>query len=427
MEWRGKGGEGTGAGKRFFRFRMGSYARAARSDENGEHSTDKPSRVDSAQRLRHVTNAMPVPLLDVNAQNLPIEAELTAAFQRVLNHGMFILGKEVDQFEADVREFLGVKHAIAVSSGTDALLLALMAIDIEPGDEVICPAFTFFATGGSVARLGAVPVFVDVDPLHFNISVESIRAKITPRTKAIMPVHLFGQSADMDAIMALAKEHGLRVIEDAAQSFGAKTQGRQTGTIGDFGAYSFFPSKNLGGLGDSGLLVTNDDKLGEYARILRVHGMAPKYYHHFVGANFRIDALQSAFLSVKLRHYASYTERRQANAAHYRAHLANLPGIVVPSAAAGNDHIWNQFTLRVLGGKRDALREHLMASKIGCDIYYPVTLDQQKCFANLPASSLSDCKTSHQLAAEVLSIPVYPELSSEQRDEVVAAIKAFAA
>lgn len=368
---------------------------------------------------------MPVPLLDVNAQNLPIEAELTAAFQRVLHHGMFILGKEVDQFEADVREFLGVKHAIAVSSGTDALVLALMALDIQPGDEVICPAFTFFATGGSVARLGAVPVFCDVDAVHFNVSIDSLRAKITPRTKAIMPVHLFGQSADMDAIMAVAKEHNLRVIEDAAQSFGAKTQGRQTGTIGDFGAYSFFPSKNLGGLGDSGLLVTNDDKLGEYARILRVHGMAPKYYHHYVGANFRIDALQAAFLAVKLRHYASYTERRQANAAHYREQLAGIPGLVVPSAAEGNDHIWNQFTLRVLDGKRDALRDHLVTQKIGCDIYYPVTLDQQKCFAHLPAASLTGCDISHRHAAEVLSIPVYPELSAAQRDEVVTAIRSF--
>ena len=369
---------------------------------------------------------MPVPLLDVNAQNLPIEAELTEAFQRVLRHGMFILGKEVDQFEADVRTFLGVKHAIAVSSGTDALVLALMALDLQPGDEVICPAFTFFATGGSVARLGAVPVFVDVDPVSFNVNVDHIRAKITSRTKAIMPVHLFGQSADMDAILALANEHGLRVIEDAAQSFGATTRGRQTGTLGDFGAYSFFPSKNLGGLGDAGLLVTNDDKLGDYARILRVHGMAPKYYHHYVGANFRIDALQSAFLAVKLRHYGSYTERRQANAAHYLQALAGLPGIVLPSASEGNDHIWNQFTLRVLNGRRDALKDHLLASKIGCEVYYPVTLDQQKCFANLPPASLSGCDVSHKLAGEVLSIPVYPELSSAQRDEVVAAIRNFA-
>lgn len=370
---------------------------------------------------------MPVPLLDVNAQNHPIEAELTEAFKRVLGHGMFILGREVDAFEADVRAFLGVKHAIAVSSGTDALLLALMALDLQPGDEVLCPAFTFFATGGSVARLGAVPVFVDVRADDFNIDLEDARCKVTPRTKAIMPVHLFGQCADMDAIMAFAAEHHLRVIEDAAQSFGALFKDRQSGTIGDFGAYSFFPSKNLGGLGDSGLLVTNDDKLGDYARILRVHGMAPKYYHQHVGANFRIDALQAAFLAVKLKHYGSYTERRRANADAYLEALRGLPGITLPSALPGRFHIWNQFTLRVHNGRRDALRDHLVAKKIGCDIYYPVTLDQQQCFESLPASARSGCEVAHQMAAEVLSIPVYPELSVEQRNEVIAAIREFAA
>ena len=395
---------------------------------------------------------MPVPLLDVNAQNHPLEAELTGAFQRVLKHGMFILGKEVDQFEAEVKEFLGVKHALGVSSGTDALVLALMALDLQPGDEVLCPAFTFFATAGSVARVGAVPVFVDVCPVCFNLDVNDARAKITSRTKAIMPVHLFGQSADMDAIMALAAEHGLLVIEDAAQSLGAAYKGRQTGTIGDFGCYSFFPSKNLGGLGDAGLLATNDDKLGEYAKILRVHGSAPKYYHHHIGGNFRIDALQAAFLSVKLKHYNRYTENRQTNAAFYNQELSKLPGVVqadpahckcakaqtaaldaaqaklvLPVGYAHNTHIWNQYTIRVLDGRRDALRDYLWARKIGCEVYYPVTLDQQKCFAHLPADSLKGCPVSHQLAAEVLSIPIYPELNDEQKQEVVAAIAGFLA
>ncbi len=395
---------------------------------------------------------MPVPLLDVNAQNRPLEAELTGAFQRVLKHGMFILGKEVDQFEAEAREFLGVKHALGVSSGTDALVLALMALDLQPGDEVLCPAFTFFATAGSVSRVGAVPVFVDVCPVCFNLDVNDARAKITSRTKAIMPVHLFGQSADMDAIQALATEHGLRVIEDAAQSFGAAYKGRQTGTIGDFGAYSFFPSKNLGGLGDAGLLATNDDKLGEYAKILRVHGSAPKYYHHHIGGNFRIDALQAAFLSVKLKHYNDYTAKRQVNAAFYAERLGQLPGvvqadpahckcakaqsasldaaqakIVLPVGYAHNTHIWNQYTIRVLGGRRDALRDFLWSKKIGCEVYYPVTLDQQKCFAHLPAHSLQGCEVSHQLAAEVLSIPIYPELNPAQREEVAAAIAEFVA
>ncbi len=368
---------------------------------------------------------MPVPLLDVNAQNHPIAEELTAAFQRVLGHGMFIMGGEVEQLEADVRAFLGVKHALAVSSGTDALVLALMAMGIGPGDEVICPAFTFFATGGSVARLGATPVFVDVCAHSFNIDPAAARAKITAQTKAIIPVHLFGQSADMAAIMELAQEHNLQVLEDAAQSFGAEYRGQQTGTLGHFGAYSFFPSKNLGALGDAGLLVTNDDELAARAKILRVHGMEPKYYHHEIGGNFRIDALQSAFLSVKLRHYAAYTAARQANAACYREQLSGIPGLVLPTALPENTHIWNQFTLRVLDGKRDALRQHLAAASIGSDVYYPVTLDQQACFAHLPAASLSQCATAHELASQVLSIPIYPELTSLQKEEVVTAIKTF--
>ena len=395
---------------------------------------------------------MAVPLLDVNAQNHPLEVELTAAFQRVLKHGMFILGKEVDTLESELKEFLGVKHALGVSSGTDALVLALMALDLQPGDEVLCPAFTFFATAGSVSRVGAVPVFVDVCPVCFNIDVNDAKAKITSRTKAIMPVHLFGQSADMDAVQALAAEHGLRVIEDAAQSLGAQYKGRQTGTIGDFGCYSFFPSKNLGGLGDAGLLVTNDDKLGEYAKILRVHGSAPKYYHHYVGGNFRIDALQAAFLSVKLKHYDRYTANRQANAEFYHQQLGALPGVVqadqahckcastqtaaltaagakvvLPVGYTHNTHIWNQYTIRVLGGQRDALRDFLWSKKIGCEVYYPVTLDQQKCFANVPAHALQGCEVSHQLAAEVLSIPIYPELNDTQKQEVVATIAEFLA
>jgi dTDP-4-amino-4,6-dideoxygalactose transaminase len=391
---------------------------------------------------------MPVPLLDVNAQNHPLREELTAAFHRCLDHGMFILGKEVETFETQCRELLGVKHAIAVSSGTDALVLALMALDLQPGDEVLCPAFTFFATGGSVARLGAVPVFVDVCPVCFNMDAADAAKKITPRTKAIMPVHLFGQSADMAPLLALAAQHGLRVVEDAAQSLGALYKGNQTGSMGDFGCYSFFPSKNLGGLGDSGLLVTNDDKLGHYARILRVHGMEPKYYHHYVGANFRIDALQAAFLSVKLRHYSDYTQKRQANAAYYLQQLPTLPGvvqadpqhckcatsqaaalaasgakIVLPTAYSHNEHIWNQFTLRVLHGQRDALKQHLLADKIGCEVYYPVTLDQQKCFSTLPDHARQPCPVAHALKDEVLSIPIYPELSLEQKAEVVASLQ----
>lgn len=395
---------------------------------------------------------MPVPLLDVNAQNHPLESELQAAFNQVLKHGRFIMGPEMEAFEKEVAAMVGVKHALSVSSGTDALLLALMALNIKPGDEVLCPAFTFFATAGAVSRLGAVPVFTDICPICFNMDVNDARAKITSKTKAIIPVHLFGQSADMDPILALAKEHGLRVVEDAAQSIGSKYKGRQSGSLGDFGTYSFFPSKNLGGFGDGGMLVTNDDALAEFAKVLRNHGAKPKYYHHYVGANFRMDTLQCAILTVKLKRYGQYTADRQRNAAHYTAELLKLPGvvqadpshckcvnaqdawlaaqnakIVLPVAYAHNDHIWNQYTLRVLGGKRDELRDYLTAMKIGCEVYYPVTLDQQQCFADLPESSRTGCDISHRLASEVMSIPIYGELTEAQRLVVIAGIASWLA
>jgi dTDP-4-amino-4,6-dideoxygalactose transaminase len=370
---------------------------------------------------------MPVPLLDVIAQNQPLHADFTAAFHRVLGHGMFIMGKEVETLEAHLREFLGVKHAFGVSSGTDALVLGLMALGIQEGDEVLCPAFTFFATAGSVSRLGATPIFVDVLPDTFNIDLEDAAGKITDKTKAIIPVHLFGQSADMDGVLALAEKHQLLVLEDAAQSLGARYKDQQTGSIGHLGAYSFFPSKNLGALGDAGLLVTNDDALAQRAKILRVHGMEPKYYHHEIGGNFRIDALQAALLDVKLSHYADYTQARVANAAYYQTALApHVAGkIVLPIAQSHNTHIWNQFTLRVLHGQRDALKQHLISNGIGCEIYYPVTLDQQQCFAALPAHTKIGCEVSHQLALEALSIPIYPELTIAQKDEVIAALLSF--
>jgi dTDP-4-amino-4,6-dideoxygalactose transaminase len=394
---------------------------------------------------------MPVPLLDVNAQNHPLEKEFTDAFLRVFRSGQFIMGPEVTQLEAAIAELTQTKHAIGVSSGTDAILLALMALGIQAGDEVLVPTFTFFATAGCVSRLGAIPVFVDACPICFNLDVNDARRKITAKTKAIIPVHLFGQSADMDAVMDLANEHGLKVIEDGAQSIGAAYKGKPCGSLGQFGTYSFFPSKNLGGFGDGGALVTQDDDLAEHARILRVHGSKPKYYHHFVGGNFRLDPLQAAMISVKLPHYDRYTQNRQANAAFYLSELSKLPGvvqadpahckcvtaqdaaltaagaqIVLPVAYPHNTHIWNQFTLRVIGeGRRDALRDHLTAAKIGCEIYYPVTMDQQKCFADTPAASRIGCEVAHRLASEVISIPIYPELSPDQRSEIVAAIAAF--
>lgn len=391
---------------------------------------------------------MKVPLLDVNAQNLPLESELTAAFSRVLHSGRFIMGPEVDSFEREIASFVGAKHGIGVTSGTDAILLALMALGIGPGDEVLCPTFTFFATAGCISRAGATPVFVDACPVSFNLDVADAARKVTSRTKAIIPVHLFGQAADMDEILALANEHGLRVIEDGAQAIGSKYKSRPCGSMGEFGTFSFFPSKNLGGFGDGGMLVCQDDDLADQARILRMHGSRPKYFHKLVGGNFRMDPLQAALLSVKFQRYAEYTAARQSNAQYYQDELGKLPGvlcgdsshacgshssevadgtaIVLPVRYEHNEHIWNQFTLRVIGeGRRDALRTHLGEREIGCEIYYPLTMDQQECFADLPEASRSGNEVSHALAAESLSIPIYPELTREMQDTVVAAIAEF--
>ena len=394
---------------------------------------------------------MKVPLLDVNAQNLPLEEELTATFTRVLHSGRFIMGPEVEAMEREVAEFVGARHGIGVTSGTDAILLALMALDIGPGDEVLCPTFTFFATAGCIARTGATPVFVDACPVCFNLDVDDAARKVTTKTKAIIPVHLFGQSAEMDAVMALASEHDLRVIEDGAQAIGSRYRGRGCGSIGDFGTFSFFPSKNLGGFGDGGMVVCNDESLAERARILRMHGSQPKYYHREVGGNFRLDSLQAALLRVKMRHYDAYTRARQENAAYYSERLSELEGVVsavpehcccasaqeealgeaalvLPARYGHNEHIWNQFTLRVRGeGRRDLLRQHLADREIGCEIYYPLTMDQQACFADLPESSRLGNDVAHQLASEVLSIPVYPELTREMQDVVVAAVAEFLA
>ena len=390
---------------------------------------------------------MPVPLLDLNRQNGPLHAELMAAAERVLRSGHFIQGPEVEAFEHECAAALGAPHAIAVSSGTDALLVALMALDIGPGDEVIVPSFTFFATAGSVARLGATPVFADVCPACFNLNPADVARRITPRTKALIPVHLFGQAADMDALLALAQAHNLAVIEDAAQSFGAKYRDRCVGTLAEFGTFSFFPSKNLGGFGDGGLVTTNRADLAERVHLLRTHGAKPKYYHAEVGGNFRLDALQAALLRVKLPHRHAYAAARRANAAAYTTALSGLPGatsnppstsapcvcqggstpcpsastypdtrLILPTAVTPGEHIWNQYTLRVPGpGRRDALKKHLTAAGIGTEIYYPLPLHKQQCFAHLPPVSLP---VSEQLAAEVLSIPVFPELSPQEHHTV---------
>jgi dTDP-4-amino-4,6-dideoxygalactose transaminase len=381
---------------------------------------------------------MAVPLLDLNAQNLALVDELKAAFERVLRTGQFILGKEVTAFEDAMAKFTGAKHAIGVSSGTDAILLSLMVAGIGPGDEVLCPSYTFFSTAGCVARVGAKPVFVEAEPLTFNLDVADAARRVTPRTKAIIPVHLFGQAAAMDEVMALAAKHNLFVIEDTAQSLGAAYRGGQLGTIGQMGAYSFFPSKNLGGLGDGGLVVTNDDQLAERSRLLRTHGAKPKYHHKFVGGNFRLDALQAALLTVKLPHYATYTQLRQKNADYYTTQLRGLPGValareeravdarlLLPVALKENDHIWNQYTLRVTGaGRRDALLALFDARKVGTEIYYPLPMHAQECFRPL-GHEPEELPVSTRLAGEALSIPIFPELTRAQLDEVIGVIEEF--
>jgi len=368
---------------------------------------------------------MKVPLLDLQAQYQPIRDEILAAMTRVADSQRFIMGPEIDALEQELAAMLGIRHAIAVSSGTDALLLALMALDIKAGDEVITPTYSFFATAGCVSRLGARPVLVDIDPVTFNIDVSQAIAAITPRTKAIMPVHLFGQSADLAPILDAAGRAGIAVVEDAAQAIGATYHASPVGGIGAFGCFSFFPSKNLGAFGDAGLVTTNDDTLADRARLLRTHGMRPKYYHHVVGANFRMDALQAAILRVKAPHLPAWTDARRANAATYRDLFgaADLDGrVTLPVEASGCRHIYNQFVIRT--PERDALKGHLDAEGIGNEIYYPVPFHLQPCFADLgyPAGAFPHAERA---ATESLAIPIYGELTRAQQERVVSAIGSF--
>jgi len=365
-----------------------------------------------------------VPLLDVPAQNAPLRDELLQVFESVLDSGYFILGPEVEAFENEAAHYLGVPHTIGVSSGTDALIVSLLAAGIGPGDEVICPSFTFFATAGSVVRVGATPVFADSLEDDFNIDLESVKSQVTSKTKAIIPVHLFGRSCDIPGIVKFANEYGLVVIEDTAQSLSASVDGRKCGTFGHFGTYSFFPSKNLGGYGDGGLVSCQDDALAEKVRQLRNHGMHPKYYHAMVGGNFRIDALQAALLRKKLPHLDSYGEARAGNAAFYLEEFAELDSerVALPLPGSAEEGvIWNQFTLKVHGG-RDELKAHLLENQVGCEVYYPVPLHQQECFSHLETDSLP---VSEKLASEALSIPVFGELGEERRERVVDVVKSF--
>ena len=372
-----------------------------------------------------MSQANSVPLLDLKGQYQALKPELDAAVQRVIESQYFINGPEVAGLEEDVAAYCGASHCIGVSSGSDALIVALMALNIGPGDEVITTPYTFFATVGAIRRLGATPVFVDIDPVTYNIQAEAVAGQITERTRAIIPVHLYGQCADMDPILQVAEEHGIAVIEDAAQAIGSEYNGRRAGSMGTIGCFSFFPSKNLGAFGDGGAVTTNDAELAGRIKIFRNHGAQPKYFHKFVGGNFRLDAIHAAVLRVKLKHLDVWTAARQRNAAFYDAAFAKLalPGEVLTTpTVVQSRHIFNQYILRT--DRRDELMQHLKSNNIGCEVYYPLSLHEQECFSDLGYGQ-GDFPESEAAAASTLAIPIYPELTDVQKQTVVNAIAAF--
>ena len=373
---------------------------------------------------------MNVPIFDLTRQYKAIKPEIDKAIQRVVESGRFILGPEVEYFERELAEFCGVKHAIGVASGTDALFIALRALGIGPGDGVIVPSFTFFATAGAVANVGAIPIFCDIEPKTFNLDPDSVRAVLKEKRgckpRAIIPVHLYGQMVEMDEIMEIAQEFGLYVIEDAAQAIGAEYKGQKAGSIGHLGCLSFFPTKNLGAYGDGGMVLTNDDKLAERVRMLRVHGSRPKYYHHMVGTNSRLDALQAAILRAKLPYLEQWTRARQELASRYDKFLHGLEGIEIPYRAQDRTHIFHQYTIRVLNGKRDALRAYLAQRGIGTEVYYPLPLHLQPCFRHLGYKE-GDLPESEKASREVLSLPIFPELTEEEQLYVLQSILEFEA
>ena len=364
-----------------------------------------------------------VPLLDLSAQFESIRAEVIEAMTQVVESQRFINGPAVGELERAVAEYSGCLAGVGVSSGTDALLCSLMALDIGQGDEVITTPYTFFATAGSIWRTGARPVFVDIEPDTFNIDPAGIEAAVTERTRAILPVHLFGQMAEMDPIMEIAGRHGLAVIEDAAQSIGATYNGRQAGSVGTTGCFSFFPSKNLGGMGDGGMVVTRDEELAAHLAVVRAHGSKPKYFHKWVGGNFRLDTIQAAVVLVKLRQLDSWSEERRQNAARYDELLADVEPVRTPVIRQGNSSIFNQYVIRA-SSDRDGLMAHLKERGIGCVIYYPKCLHQQECFASLGHSS-GDFPVSEQAAQQTLALPIYPELSEEQLSYVAQSVREF--
>jgi dTDP-4-amino-4,6-dideoxygalactose transaminase len=369
---------------------------------------------------------MKVPLLDLKPQYEQIRAEVEPAILDICKSQAFILGPKVQECEAAVAKYCGAAYGVGMSSGSDALIVALMAEDVGPGDEVVTTPYTFFATVGAISRVGAKPTFVDIDPVTFNLDPAKLEAAVTPKTKAIIPVHLYGQMADMDAILAIARAHKLAVIEDAAQAIGAEWKGRRAGSLGDYGCFSFFPSKNLGCFGDGGLLTMQDPTKAKKSVVLRNHGSEPKYYHHLIGGNFRLDALQAAVVTIKLKYLDGWTAARQANAARYEKLFAQTDvvksGKIALPAAKTNRHIYNQFIVRA--ENRDGLLAHLRAREIGTEIYYPVPLHLQDCFRSL-GHKPGDFPESERAAKETLALPIYPDLTDEMAAWVVGAIAEF--
>ena len=370
---------------------------------------------------------MAVPLLDLTGQYQAMKKEIMAEIEAVCDSQRFIHGPKVEKFEEEVAAYCGCDYAVGVTSGSDALIIALMVEGIGAGDEVITTPFTFFATVGAIARVGATPIFADIDPVTFNIDPKKLEEKITPRTKAVIPVHLFGQCADMEPIMEISRRHNLIVIEDCAQAIGAECNGKRAGSFGDYGCFSFFPSKNLGCFGDGGCVTTNDPERANLLKIFRNHGQCETYIHRYVGGNFRLDALQAAILSIKLRSLDSWSDARVKNAQEYADLFAEyqVKDITLPTAAPfANRHIYNQYSILVGGGKRDALKAHLLSKGIGCAVYYPLSLHLQECFAYLGGKE-GDFPISEKISGEILSLPIYPESTSEQRRCVVEAIAEF--
>lgn len=364
---------------------------------------------------------MKITSLDLGRQYESIRDEINKAVLEVIESQSFVLGPFVEAFEHSIEKFCSAKHAIGVSSGTDAILLALMACGIKNGDEVITTPFTFFATAGSIARLGAVPVFVDTDPSTYNIDVSKIASAVNKKTKAILPVHLYGQCADMDTILDVARANGIMVIEDAAQAIGAVYKGQNAGTMGNVGCFSFYPTKNLGGYGDGGLVTTNDDELARCIKILRVHGSEPKYYHSYIGINGRLDAIQAAVLSVKLEYLNDWSESRRWVASYYSEHLKALP-IRLPKIESHNTHIFHQYVIAT--SQRDELIQYLKQQGIETAVYYPVPLHLQKCFEYLGYKE-GDLPESEKASRETLALPIFPEITQKEQDYVIGHIKNF--